>query len=46
MTRTLGAALGALIVLLFLADVATQLAGPVSASSLVPLETLRPSPEW
>jgi hypothetical protein len=34
MTRTFGAALGALIVLLFLADVATSLSGPGSDSLL------------
>ena len=35
-TRTIGAAIGALIVVLFLAHIATRLESPVSASSRVP----------
>ncbi len=33
MTRTIGAAIGALIIVLFMAHVATRLGSPVSASS-------------
>jgi len=42
MTRTLGAAIGALIMMMFMAHIATRLSTPVSAASAVQSSAVAP----